>query len=199
LTNALWRLANNFYRNIEEASDNGCSPGYHRAHSRRLAQVFAVATLGIGEDGVITLMGKVAPGLASGQIFNSKATISGSPADEALDNNSQTATAEVNEAPEVDAGSAPDVVNGQLWQLVATFTDVETSDTHRAIIDWGDGSVEPAVVDENGGTVLGHHIYGVTGPVTVTVTVFDSAGGLGQDTLQFEVGDAGLLLPVILH
>jgi hypothetical protein len=87
-----------------------------------------------------------------------------------------------NAAPEVDAG--PDVVTGGLVELApATFTDAGVEDTHTSTVDWGDGSVEPGVVDQSpgAGSVAAGHTYSAPGTYPVEVCVTDDDGGTGCD------------------
>jgi hypothetical protein len=70
----------------------------------------------------------------------------------------------------------------------STFTDVGTSDTHTATVDWGDGSsVVTGTVDQAANTVSGSHTYTSSGIFTVTVTVTDDDGGVDSDTLAITV------------
>jgi PKD repeat protein len=95
-----------------------------------------------------------------------------------------------NVAPSVDAGPDQTVNEGDLVTLdPATFTDAGTADTHTAVIDWGDGTVEIGVVTEAGGsgTVSGSHAYADNGAYTVTVTVTDDDGAATADTLTITV------------
>jgi PKD repeat protein len=93
-----------------------------------------------------------------------------------------------NVAPVVDAG--PDrTTTGILLLLgrVVKYTDPGVGDTHTAAIDWGDGTVESAIVDQSAMTVEGSHRYDETGVYTVTFTVTDDDGGSGSDSLLIDV------------
>jgi len=104
-----------------------------------------------------------------------------------------------NVAPTVDAGLDQTVDEGTMISLEpATFNDLGTLDTHTAIIDWGDGTVEVGAVTESpfgppgstsgaDGTVSGSHTYGDNGVYAVTVTVTDDDGGVGSDMLEVTV------------
>jgi hypothetical protein len=87
-----------------------------------------------------------------------------------------------NAAPSVGAISGlpvGPVVGATTVSLTAQFTDADTTDTHTATWNWGDGgTAEPGTMTENGGagTVAGTHTYTAPGSYTVTVTVTDPAG-----------------------
>jgi pentapeptide MXKDX repeat protein len=99
------------------------------------------------------------------------------------ESDSQTTTATIgNVAPTVEAGDNQTVFLGDPVDLLATFTDAGSDDTHTATIDWGDGTVESGSVDQTAGTVSGIHIYSDPGEYIVTVTVTDNGGDAGNDT-----------------
>lgn len=82
-----------------------------------------------------------------------------------------------NAAPVVSAGADQTVAPGTAVSLGAlTFTDPGTLDTHTAVINWGDGTVEPGAVTEAGGSgsVAGSHAFSAPGTYTVVVTVTDN-------------------------
>ncbi|TVS11512.1 MAG: PKD domain-containing protein, partial [Planctomycetaceae bacterium] len=72
-------------------------------------------------------------------------------------------------------------LQGDSLDFTATFTDPGIFDTHTARIDWGDGTVAPATVDQTsgGGTVTASHIYTSGGTFTIRVEVTDDAGDSG--------------------
>ena len=86
-----------------------------------------------------------------------------------------------NVAPVVNAG--PDQVQdvGLTSILGASFSDAGASDTHTAVIDWGDGIVEQVT------PITGSHQYASTGTYTVTMSVADNDGGVGVDTLVVNI------------
>jgi hypothetical protein len=103
-----------------------------------------------------------------------------------------------NVPPTVDAG--PDLVvdEGQEVEFVASFTDPEWPDIHRAVFDFGDDSlpVEVNVSETNNppqaqGTAHAKHVYCDNGEYTVTVKVRDDDGGVGVDTLRVTVRNQG--------
>jgi hypothetical protein len=77
-------------------------------------------------------------------------------------------------------------------QLTARYVDPGTGDTHNAMIDWGDGTVEAAdtveSIDGKGAAlVVGEHIYNQAGLYTIKVTVTDNDGYAGWDYLEYAV------------
>ena len=101
-----------------------------------------------------------------------------------------------NVAPVVDAGPDAAVVASQSYQLVVTFNDAGTNDTHTATVDWSDGSaVQNLAVTENpfgppgnsdgaAGSADGDHVFVASGTYTVVVTVTDDDGGTSVETLS---------------
>jgi PKD repeat protein len=95
---------------------------------------------------------------------------------------SDTLTATVsNAAPVVNAGANQTVNAGVPVNVNITFTDSGANDTHVATIDWGDGAVD--TVDPATSPVAATHVYTAGAVYTVTATVTDNDGGVGQDTL----------------
>jgi parallel beta-helix repeat protein len=93
-----------------------------------------------------------------------------------------------NIAPTVYAGS-DSVVGGTAHYTLspATFTDPGSADTHTATVDWGDGAITVAFVNEESRTVSSSHRYQDKGTFTVTVTVTDDDGASGSDSSQITV------------
>lgn len=95
-----------------------------------------------------------------------------------------------NARPVVDAG--PDVVTGGDVALApATFTDAGVQDTHTSTVDWGDGIVDPGIVDQGAGagSVAGAHSYAAPGTYLVEVCVTDDELDTGCDTLEVVVSE----------
>ncbi|MBN2030315.1 PKD domain-containing protein [bacterium] len=95
-----------------------------------------------------------------------------------------------NVAPTVEAGNNQTTNEGTTVSLApATFTDPALGhDNYSATINWGDGNITNGSVtppSAGNGTVSGSHAYGDNGVFTVTVTVNDGDGGIGND--QFTV------------
>ncbi len=103
-----------------------------------------------------------------------------------------------NGPPVLDPIAGPDSgVRCQPLLYSVDFTDLGTTDTHTATIDWGDGSpVEQASVQESGGsgTVTGVHQYTDLDNYVITITVEDNDSGqaTAETTVEIErtlVGD----------
>ncbi|MBI4197851.1 MAG: PKD domain-containing protein, partial [Chloroflexi bacterium] len=93
-----------------------------------------------------------------------------------------------NVAPVVSAAlDATAIANVSFTKFLATFTDPGAGDTHKATVDWGDGSVTAGQVSS--GVVYGTHKYTKPGLYTVTIIVKDDDGGVGKDTLKILVND----------
>jgi signal peptidase len=74
---------------------------------------------------------------------------------------------------------------GQLVRIAASFTDQGWLHNHSAAIDWGDGTIGEAEMDEDEGkgSVTGEHTYGRSGTYQITVEVTDDTGSVGTDTI----------------
>ncbi len=69
----------------------------------------------------------------------------------------------------------------------ATFTDLNVSDTHTAIWDWGDGTTSNGTIVEasGSGSVNGVHTYTTPGVYTIKLTVSDNNNGSATSTYQY--------------
>ncbi len=86
----------------------------------------------------------------------------------------------LNVAPSVNAGGDQTVDEGDTVSFSGSFAD-PGADTHTIDWDFDDGS--PVV----SGTLSPTHVYADNGAYTVTLTVTDDDGGVGQDTLTVYV------------
>ena len=73
--------------------------------------------------------------------------------------------------------------------LAGSFQDVAV-DTHTASVDWDDGTVEVAAVDQSADTVAAGHTYATAGNRSVTLTVTDDDDGVGTANASLQVFDA---------
>lgn len=86
----------------------------------------------------------------------------------------------LNMAPTVEIVSNLEPNEGDVVSFEGLFTDPGTLDTHTIGWDFGDGTTET-------GTLTPTHVYADNGIYTVTLTVTDDDGGVGEDTLSLTV------------
>ncbi|QYZ65326.1 MAG: hypothetical protein OI74_04600 [Gammaproteobacteria bacterium (ex Lamellibrachia satsuma)] len=89
-----------------------------------------------------------------------------------------------NAVPLVDAGPDQTTGEGDTTNFAGSFTDPGTVDTHTYEWDFGDGSATVS------GSLTPSHTFVDNGTYTVTLTVTDSDGGVGNDTLIVAVNNA---------
>jgi hypothetical protein len=97
-----------------------------------------------------------------------------------------------NKAPTVDAGSDQTADEGQKVVINAKFTDDGVLDTHKALIDWGDGTpiVDGVVTESNGsGLIIGDYVYANNGNYKIKISITDKDGGTGEDILSVMVNN----------
>jgi len=104
-----------------------------------------------------------------------------------------TATVTIaNANPTVSISSPADTstVNvGATVNLVATWADPGSNDTHTCSIDWGDGSTTTGTLTAT--TCTGSHTYAAIGVPTITVTITDDDGGTDSDQIMLTVAETG--------
>jgi Ca2+-binding RTX toxin-like protein len=104
-----------------------------------------------------------------------------------------TDTAEVttvNAAPAIRDVDTEIEEGGRTLAVTAAVTDSGRADTHRAEIDWGDGTVEALTVTQGSGTATaaGTHSYAEPGEYVATIRVADDDGGTDTWTGSATVG-----------
>jgi hypothetical protein len=90
-----------------------------------------------------------------------------------------------NVAPEITAllSSALEVGDarpGDVIEVSGLFADIGTLDEHTAVIDWGDGSATPAVIDHAAGSFSGTHAYMTGGIFDIKVILSDDDLGSAE-------------------
>jgi hypothetical protein len=87
--------------------------------------------------------------------------------------------------------NAPETgLNQRTYTISGGFTDPDGTDTHTAVIDWGDGSTETlnfAVGETSFGELT--HVYAVPGDYTITATVTDEINQTNSTSQIVEVGN----------
>ncbi len=87
-----------------------------------------------------------------------------------------------------------DVMEGQALTLTIPFTDVGTQDTHKAVVNWGDGQTSTLFAAGTGsGTINGTHVYAAGGVYAITVTLSDDDTGTVVGTTQAVIGGVGVV------
>jgi PKD repeat protein len=86
----------------------------------------------------------------------------------------------LNVSPTVEAGLDQLVFAGDTVQFNGSFTDPGLPDTHTIEWNFGDGNT-------TSGTLTPTHVYSNKGTYTVTLTVTDDDGGIGNDILKVTV------------
>ena len=103
-----------------------------------------------------------------------------------------------NVAPTLDPIDDQEADEGQLVSFGPTgFADPGVLDTHTASVDWGDGTITTATVDQNANTVTGSHTFGDDGTYSVVVTLSDNGGDQHSQTFQVVVSNVAPTLSVV--
>ena len=89
------------------------------------------------------------------------------------------------------SGPSHATLAGTRIRVSASFTDPNSTDTHTAAWDWGDGSRSVGIVTESDGSgrVSGSHAYADAGIYMVTLTVTDDSGESARSTFEAVVYD----------
>jgi hypothetical protein len=95
-----------------------------------------------------------------------------------------------NANPVVDAGPDVNLTQGNVFSQTVNFTDGpnDLGQTYSATIVWGDGTTDTVLTNVTSGFGISH-AYAFNGQFTVRVTIADSAGGAGVDTVLVVVND----------
>ncbi len=97
-----------------------------------------------------------------------------------------------NSPPSVDAGPDQETLVNTAVQVSGIFTDLGILDSHTISWDFGDGTILT-------GSLTATHSFLNPGIYTVTLTIVDDDGGLGQDSLVVNVSNYTLYLPTIIN
>ena len=151
-------------------------------------QSFAVASHNYRDDN---------PTATASDLYNIHVTLSD---DGGLSDSSSTQVTVSNLAPAIgalasDATFANPAAEGQTIKILASFTDPGTLDSHRATVDWGDGSGSQLVTVNQGagsGTVTGSHAYAFGGVYTITLSLADDDTGVATATTTAVIRGVGL-------
>lgn len=73
--------------------------------------------------------------------------------------------------------------------ISGSFIDPSLSDTHQAVIDWGDGTTSVALIDPLLQTFIGDHVYSAQGEYDVVVTVIDDDGDAASSSVITKIGE----------
>lgn len=73
--------------------------------------------------------------------------------------------------------------------ISGSFSDPSLSDSHQAVIDWGDGTTSAAVIDPTLRTFVGEHVYSEQGEFQVDVTLTDDDGGTTTASVVTKIGE----------
>ena len=145
---------------------------------------WSLGTLAAGQTGIITQTGWLNATITHEVMLAITTTI----AVEGIVYDTQVSNQEINIPPTVEAGPDQSGVVGRVVALAAAaYSDPGLGDTHTAIVDWGDGIVEPAILDSTTHTIDAQHAYQETGAFNVVITATDSDGASGSDSLLITI------------
>jgi uncharacterized repeat protein (TIGR01451 family) len=112
--------------------------------------------------------------------FDNTATVATSATDPNNANDSSQATIIVNTAPAVNAGPDKTATEGELISFAGSYIDPDPQPPGAIAWDFGDGFGASGVLTPT-------HAYQDNGMYTATLTITDTLGGWGQDTLVVNV------------
>ena len=101
-----------------------------------------------------------------------------------------------NEAPAIAALAVDDIDEGGTAMLTWIHGDIGTNDTHSATVDWGDGTVTPAIVqaDADGNVSVSHQYTddpaSGADEYSILLTVIDDDGGIATSSTVIGVANA---------
>lgn len=103
----------------------------------------------------------------------------------------------INDAPQLAVESSNATVdsksdNGTV-SLSGSFSDVDLSDVHEAMIDWGDGTTGSAGIDQVADVLGAEHNYSSGGIYEIVVTLTDGNGGSAIQTTRAVVTGVGVV------
>jgi hypothetical protein len=91
--------------------------------------------------------------------------------------------------PSIEQPALPPTVVDEPVILLVSFADEDSDDSHSATVDWGDGAIEPGVVDGVAKEVSASHSYPEAGSFDLEVCVEDAWGGSACASAEIEVVD----------
>jgi uncharacterized repeat protein (TIGR01451 family) len=158
-----------------------------------------ILDLPVGGELTFTIQAGISPG-ASGLIVTNTASIhlpTGS-VDPDLDNNSASATTQVDAPPEITALDldTDEIDEGDTITLTVDFDDPHIPEAHTVLVDWGDGS-QSTINLESGllQAIISHRYLDVASSgvspslFSITVTVSEADGGQDTATTQVTVNN----------
>jgi hypothetical protein len=102
-----------------------------------------------------------------------------------------------NVAPTVVAGPDAVIVSGETFAFSGTFSDPGVIDfPWHYLIDWGDGSTTAGSTSDQSAAIEATHQFCAPGDRTVSLTVTDKDGGVGQDTLTLSVAHLAVAIQI---
>jgi len=97
----------------------------------------------------------------------------------------------LNDAPSLWAIDDQSVEQGRAAFITTRLSDPDGGDEHTVMVDWGDGTIEPAFVArarEDGQWIIwASHYYMATGTHTVTITATDGGGEVASQSMELTV------------